>query len=73
MGKGLLRLLLLLVIMSGLLQLAPRVPLLSWVGRLPGDFRIPTGRGWINIPIGSTVVVSLLLALLIRLGVFLVR
>ena len=73
MGKGLLRLVLLLILMSGLLQAAPRVPLLSWVGRLPGDFRIPTARGWLNIPIGSTVVVSLLISLLARLLIFIVR
>lgn len=73
MGRALVQIVLLLVIMSALLRAAPKVPLLSWVGYLPGDLRIPMGRGVLFIPIASAVVVSLILSVLWRLLPLLVR
>ena len=73
MGRVLLELVVLLCVLSSLLRIAPRVPMLSWLGRLPGDLRIPMGRGWLLIPIGSAVVVSLLIRLVLRFGILLVR
>ncbi len=73
MGRMLVQLAVLLVIMSALLRAAPRVPLLSWVGYLPGDLRIPMGRGVLFIPVASAVVVSLILSALWRLLPYLVR
>lgn len=55
---------LVLVAAGGLLLLAPRVP---WLGRLPGDFSFG-GQGWrVYVPLGSSLVLSVLLSLLLWL------
>jgi hypothetical protein len=52
-----------LVIVGGLAVLGVRLPF----GRLPGDIAITGDRGGIYIPIGSMIVISLLLTLLFNL------
>jgi hypothetical protein len=55
----------LLIAVGLILHFAPW--LLKWIGRLPGDIRIETGRTRIFIPIVSMIILSLLLTLLINL------
>ena len=53
-----------LVLVGALLAWGPRVP---WLGRLPGDFSFG-GLGWkVYLPLGTCLVLSLLLTLLARL------
>lgn len=48
-----------------IVQFAPG--LLSWFGRLPGDIVITRGNSRIYFPLGSMLVVSLLLTLIVNL------
>ena len=52
-----------LVVIGALAALGVRLPF----GRLPGDIAITGDRGGIYIPIGSMIVISLLLTLLFNL------
>ncbi len=53
-----------LLVLGALLAWGPRVP---WLGRLPGDFAFG-GPGWkVYLPLGTSLVLSLLLTLLARL------
>ena len=52
-----------LVIVGGLAALGVRLPF----GRLPGDIAITGERGGIYIPLGSMIVISLVLTLLFNL------
>ena len=53
-----------LVILGALLAWGPRVP---WLGRLPGDF-VFGGEGWkVYLPLGTSVLLSVILTLVLRL------
>jgi hypothetical protein len=52
-----------LVVVGGLAALGVRLPF----GRLPGDIAITGDRGGIYIPLGSMLILSLLLTLLVNL------
>jgi hypothetical protein len=52
-----------------LLLVAPRA--FGWFGHLPGDIRVEREGGSVFVPLGSMVVVSLLLTLLLNLGLWL--
>lgn len=52
-----------LIVVGGLIQLAPWIPL----GRLPGDIRITSGNARIYIPIVSSILVSVVLSLVFSL------
>ncbi|HEY7527298.1 MAG TPA: DUF2905 domain-containing protein [Candidatus Limnocylindria bacterium] len=52
-----------LVVVGGLATLGVRLPF----GRLPGDIAITGDRGGIYIPLGSMIVISLILTLLFNL------
>lgn len=59
-----------LIIVAGLLLLAAdRVPgiggLLAWFGKLPGDFSIKRDRFSFYLPLGTSLVLSVLLSLLL--------
>lgn len=73
MIRNVLTLAVLVVVTGFVLQAAPRIPFLSWVGRLPGDFRIRSGRTEYRLPIASSIVIAVLLTLLIRLLPFVAR
>jgi hypothetical protein len=63
MGRALVILGVVLVVVGALLAWGPRVP---WLGRLPGDFRFG-GPSWsVYVPLGTSVVLSILLTLLLR-------
>lgn len=57
----------LLVAVGIVLVIAPRVPGLNRLGRLPGDIFIERGSTTIFIPLVSSIVVSLLLTILLNL------
>jgi hypothetical protein len=59
-GRVLLIIGLVLVVVGGLAVLGVRLP----IGRLPGDIAIEGDRGGIYIPLGTMIVVSLLLTLI---------
>ena len=50
-----------------LLVVAPRVPGLDRLGRLPGDIFIQRGNATIFIPIVSSIVVSVVLTIVVNL------
>ena len=53
------------ILVAGLLvTLGPRVP---WLGRLPGDFSFGSGGWRVYLPLGTSIVVSLLLTLILWL------
>jgi hypothetical protein len=52
-----------LVIVGGLATLGVKIP----IGRLPGDIAIEGERGALYIPLGTMVVISLLLTLIVWL------
>ena len=53
-----------LVVLGGALMLADRVP---WLGRLPGDFVWQWGNTTVYVPLGSMLVLSLLLTIVVNL------
>ncbi|MGH2393414.1 MAG: DUF2905 family protein [Candidatus Limnocylindria bacterium] len=63
LGRLVLLIGLVLVVVGGLAALGVRLPF----GRLPGDISIQGERGGIFIPLGTMIVVSLVLTLLVNL------
>lgn len=54
-----------LIVAGLILHFAPGA--FNWLGRLPGDIRIESGRTKIYIPITTMLIISLILTLVIRL------
>ena len=52
---------------GALLILAPRIPGLDRLGRLPGDFVVERGPVTIFVPIVSSIVISVLLTIVLNL------
>ena len=52
---------------GALLILAPRVPGLDRLGRLPGDFVVERGPVTVFVPIVSSIVISVLLTIVLNL------
>ncbi len=50
-----------LVVVGIALSLGPKIP---WLGRLPGDFSFGGGSWKVYVPLGTSILVSLLLTLL---------
>lgn len=63
-GRWLIGLGLLLVIVGAVFLLAGRIP---WLGQLPGDIRIEREHVWVFIPLGTMLVVSLVLTVIINI------
>jgi hypothetical protein len=63
LGRVLLVIGVVLVVIGGLAALGVRLPF----GRLPGDIAIEGQRGGIYIPLGTMIVISLLLTLIVNL------
>lgn len=64
MGRGLVILGVVLVLVGLGLSLGPKIP---WLGRLPGDFSFGGGNWRIYIPLGTSIVLSLALTLILWL------
>ena len=60
-GKALLMLGVLIALAGVVLLIVGRVP---WIGRLPGDIQIQRGNWSFYFPLGTSIVLSLLLTLL---------
>ena len=58
---------LVLAAVGALLVLAPRIPGLDRLGRLPGDILIERGPTTIFIPIVSSIVISVILTIILNL------
>jgi hypothetical protein len=58
---------LVLTAVGALLILAPRIPGLDRLGRLPGDFVVERGPVTVFIPIVSSIVISVLLTIVLNL------
>ncbi|MFP4436118.1 MAG: DUF2905 domain-containing protein [Chloroflexaceae bacterium] len=63
-GRWLIGLGLLLVIVGAVFLLAGRIP---WLGQLPGDIRIEREHVRVFIPLGTMLVVSLVLTVIINI------
>jgi len=63
LGRVLLVIGVVLVVIGGLAALGVRLPF----GRLPGDIAIEGQRGGIYIPLGTMIVISLVLTLIVNL------
>lgn len=60
LGRILLILGAVILVMGALLAFGPRIP---WLGRLPGDFSFG-GSGWrVYVPLGTSVLISVILTL----------
>lgn len=49
------------------LLLAPRLPMVGWFGRLPGDFVFRRGEATVFVPLATSILLSLLLTLALNL------
>lgn len=58
---------LVLAAIGSLLLLAPRIPGLDRLGRLPGDIVVERGPVTIFVPLVSSIVISLLLTIVLNL------
>ena len=58
---------LVLAAVGALLILAPKIPGLDRLGRLPGDFIVERGPVTVFIPIVSSIVISVLLTIVLNL------
>jgi hypothetical protein len=58
---------LVLTAVGALLILAPRIPGLDRLGRMPGDFVVERGPVTVFIPIVSSIVISVLLTIVLNL------
>jgi hypothetical protein len=56
----------LLVVAGVVLALAGRIPRISWIGRLPGDFTFRRDGLTIYLPLATCLLVSLVLSLLLN-------
>lgn len=70
LGRALLALGAVLVVLGLLLTVGGRIP---GVGRLPGDFSFKVGPALIQVPLGTSLVLSLVLTILLNLAVRILR
>jgi hypothetical protein len=64
LGRLLIVLGVILVIVGALLLLAPKLP---WLGRLPGDFSFKRGNFSVYFPLGTCILISIILTLIMYL------
>jgi hypothetical protein len=64
LGRLLIVLGVILVIVGTLLLLAPKLP---WLGRLPGDFSFKRGNFSFSFPLGTCILISIILTLIMHL------
>ena len=66
LGRVLVAVGLLLALTGAVLVLGQRLPFLSWLGRLPGDFVVRRGPVTVFVPLLTSLVVSVLLTVLLN-------
>lgn len=64
LGKSLIVIGIVCLIVGAVLLLAPKVP---WLGKLPGDIRVPGERVTFYFPLATCIVVSIVLTILLNL------
>lgn len=58
-----------LILLGCVALLSQRMPwMYSWFGNLPGDIRYERERTFVYVPLGSMVVVSIILSLVVQLA-----
>jgi hypothetical protein len=62
LGRGLIVLGIVIVVLGLVLTLFDRVP---WIGRLPGDIHVQRGHWTFHFPLGTSILLSLILTLLL--------
>jgi hypothetical protein len=67
MGKAIVIFGLVIAVIGLVIWMAPSIPLVSRLGRLPGDILVRRGNFTFYFPLVSSIVLSLLLTLLIAL------
>ena len=67
MGKLLILVGVVLVVVGVLVTYGSKVPFLGWLGRLPGDVRIERPGFSFYLPITTSIVISVVLTLLLRM------
>jgi len=67
MGKAIVIFGLVIAVIGLVIWMAPSIPLISRLGRLPGDILVRRGNFTFYFPIVTSIVLSLLLTLLIAL------
>jgi hypothetical protein len=67
LGKSLIFFGALLLVIGILLYFAPKISLLNWFGRLPLDFKIERENFSFYFPLGTSIVISVLLSLVFYL------
>ena len=77
LGKALIGIGAVIAVLGSLLLLADRVPgaghLIGWLGKLPGDFSIKRDNFSLFIPLGTSLVLSVVLSLVFYLLSWLFR
>jgi hypothetical protein len=67
LGRLLIGLGVLLVVVGGIMLLAPRLPGVGdWLGNLPGDFRWERGSTRVYAPLGTMLLISIVLTILLN-------
>ncbi len=66
LGRLLIAVGLLLAVTGAVLVFGQRLPFLSWLGRLPGDFVFRRGPVTVFVPLLTSLVLSLVLTLLLN-------
>ena len=56
-----------LALIGGLILLAGRVPLLGWLGRLPGDIVVRRGPVTVYLPLITSILLSVVLTIVLNL------
>jgi hypothetical protein len=56
-----------LLVLGMVFMLSDRIPLLGWLGRLPGDLIFRRGNTTVIIPIATSILLSLVLSIVLSL------
>ena len=56
-----------LLVLGVVLMLSDRVPLLGWLGRLPGDLIFRRGNTTVIVPIATSILMSLILSVVLSI------
>lgn len=56
-----------LLLLGVVLTLGDRVPVLGWLGRLPGDFVVRRGNTTVMIPLATSILLSLIASIVVSI------
>ena len=67
LGRGLVVFGVVMLVLGVMLQSGMSLPWLRWIGKLPGDIQVTFSNFRLLVPLGSGVVVSLVLSMVLQL------